>query len=96
MRELLERQKAGDDVKNAIDERVEYLMPTYRNIAICFADLHDTPIRTKAVGAIQVCNIFSVYYFLSKRLTLFMYFTGYHKVGRIAAFLCLAFTTALF
>lgn len=53
MKMLMQRQKAGEDVKSDIDERIEYLMPTYRNIAICFADLHDTPVRTKAVGAIQ-------------------------------------------
>lgn len=34
--------------------RIDFLMPTYRNLAIKFADLHDTPIRMKAVGAITV------------------------------------------
>lgn len=53
MKILMRREKNGENLKTEIDERIEYLMPTYRNIAICFADLHDTPIRTKAVGAIQ-------------------------------------------
>ncbi|MFH4976395.1 hypothetical protein AB6A40_003104 [Gnathostoma spinigerum] len=53
MQSLDARSKAGENVKGLIDARIELLMPTYRNIAITFADLHDTTIRMKAVGAIQ-------------------------------------------
>lgn len=62
MADLVCRHKAGYDVEKEINARVELLLPTYRNIAIAFADLHDTPIRMKAVGAIQVIlNLFLVY-----------------------------------
>lgn len=47
-------EKQGNDVKMDINARIQLLMPTYRNIAITFADLHDTTVRMKAVGAIKV------------------------------------------
>uniref|UniRef100_A0A915AGR3 Acetyl-CoA carboxylase n=1 Tax=Parascaris univalens TaxID=6257 RepID=A0A915AGR3_PARUN len=53
MQELARRQQAGEDVKAELEARIEFLMPTYRNICINFADLHDTPVRMKAVGAIE-------------------------------------------
>ncbi|KHN74327.1 Acetyl-CoA carboxylase [Toxocara canis] len=53
MQQLAARQEAGEDVKEELEARIEFLMPTYRNICINFADLHDTPVRMKAVGAIE-------------------------------------------
>ncbi|VDK44469.1 unnamed protein product [Anisakis simplex] len=53
LQELRARQKNGEDVNSEIEARIEFLTPTYRNICINFADLHDTPVRMKAVGAIQ-------------------------------------------
>ncbi|KAK6110203.1 Carboxyl transferase domain family protein [Brugia pahangi] len=46
-------EKEGNDVKVDINARIQLLMPTYRNIAITFADLHDTAVRMKAVGAVK-------------------------------------------
>lgn len=54
--EMLEKE--GNDVKMDITARIQLLMPTYRNIAITFADLHDTAVRMKAVGAIKVLFLF--------------------------------------
>lgn len=53
-------EKEGKDVKMDINARIQLLMPTYRNIAITFADLHDTPVRMKAVGAIKVFFLFQI------------------------------------
>lgn len=41
-------------------EREQYLRPIYQQIAIHFADLHDTPERMLEKGVIQVCYIFSI------------------------------------
>ncbi|VDN04662.1 unnamed protein product [Thelazia callipaeda] len=46
-------EKDGHDVKVEMNARIELLMPTYRNIAFTFVDLHDTTARMKAVGAIK-------------------------------------------
>jgi acetyl-CoA carboxylase/biotin carboxylase 1 len=45
-RMLLERQ---------ISDREKFLMPTYHQVAVHFADLHDTPERMQEKGAIMVC-----------------------------------------
>uniref|UniRef100_A0A183EIJ8 CoA carboxyltransferase C-terminal domain-containing protein n=1 Tax=Gongylonema pulchrum TaxID=637853 RepID=A0A183EIJ8_9BILA len=57
MMRLAVLEKEGQNVKVDTDARIELLMPTYRNIAITFADLHDTPVRMKAVGAIKAGNV---------------------------------------
>lgn len=41
-------------------EREQYLRPIYQQIAIHFADLHDTPERMLEKGVIQVRDIFSI------------------------------------
>lgn len=63
LQELAARQQAGEDVKAEVEARIEFLMPTYRNICINFADLHDTPVRMKAVGAIEVRSILYTIHF---------------------------------
>ena len=39
-----------------IHEREQLLMPMYHQVAVHFADLHDTPERMQEKGVIQVCT----------------------------------------
>jgi len=41
-------------IEKAISEREQFLRPIYQQIAIHFADLHDTPERMQEKGVIQV------------------------------------------
>jgi hypothetical protein len=57
-RELLEKLKGASaeeaaQIKQAMDKRYELLAPMYHQIAVSFADMHDTPVRMKAKGCIS-------------------------------------------
>ncbi|XP_045594879.2 acetyl-CoA carboxylase isoform X3 [Procambarus clarkii] len=41
------------DLRKKIQEREDLLMPTYHQLAVTFADLHDTPVRMQEKGVIQ-------------------------------------------
>ena len=53
--ELQERvcEVERQEVKDAIQEREQALLPVYEQIAVQFCELHDTPGRMKAVGVIE-------------------------------------------
>ncbi|KAK3859492.1 hypothetical protein Pcinc_034403 [Petrolisthes cinctipes] len=40
-------------IRKKIKERQEHLLPTYHQVAVTFADLHDTPVRMLEKGVIQ-------------------------------------------
>ncbi|XP_069956208.1 acetyl-CoA carboxylase isoform X2 [Cherax quadricarinatus] len=40
-------------IRKQIQERQDLLMPTYHQVAVTFADLHDTPVRMQEKGVIQ-------------------------------------------
>ncbi|XP_076067982.1 acetyl-CoA carboxylase isoform X2 [Oratosquilla oratoria] len=46
-------QEKQDDLRKRINERIEMLMPIYHQVAVTFADLHDTPVRMLEKGVIQ-------------------------------------------
>lgn len=53
---LIEPDLSPDErssIKKKIQERQELLMPMYHQVAITFADLHDTPVRMQEKGVIQ-------------------------------------------
>lgn len=43
-------------LEQQIVDREKFLMPMYHQVAVHFADLHDTPERMQEKGAIMVCN----------------------------------------
>jgi len=43
-------------LEQQIVDREKFLMPMYHQVAVHFADLHDTPERMKEKGAIMVCR----------------------------------------
>lgn len=49
-------------IEQCITEREKYLMPMYHQVAVHFADLHDTPERMHEKGVIHVSS-----YTLSKK-----------------------------
>lgn len=49
--DLPENQQA--DIRKRIKERQDLLLPMYHQVAVTFADLHDTPVRMQEKGVIQ-------------------------------------------
>merc|ERR1711981_317084 len=50
---MLIRNKKNTEVQRKIVKREALLLPVYEQIAVKFCELHDTPGRMKAVGAIR-------------------------------------------
>merc|ERR1712151_1195678 len=50
---ILNRNKKRNEVQREIAKREAFLLPVYEQIAVKFCELHDTPGRMKAVGAIR-------------------------------------------
>lgn len=63
----VERKKSPEqvEVEQKIAEREKYLLPMYHQVAVNFADLHDTPERMHEKGTITVCVCFSLSFFCS-------------------------------
>lgn len=54
---ITSEEKAALDEK--IQNREKYLIPMYHQVAVHFADLHDTPERMQEKGVIQVKYLFN-------------------------------------
>jgi len=66
----LSRQAMAADLSHAdrtaleheLKKREEQLLPIYHQVAVLFADLHDTPGRMQEKGCISVCPAFVEFY----------------------------------
>lgn len=62
--EQLNSPNLSADEKKALEtelaEHEERLIPMYHQVAIQFADLHDTPGRMEEKGVVSVCTIYLV------------------------------------
>merc|ERR1719426_547908 len=47
------KAKVGQDVSAEMQAREKLLLPLYTQVAVAYCDLHDTPGRMQAVGAIR-------------------------------------------
>ena len=52
------------EIDKQVKEREAYLLPLYHQVAVHFADLHDTPERMLEKGCISVCIILLCQYLL--------------------------------
>jgi len=53
---LADKPEQKKELEKQIQEREQFLRPLYQQVAIQFADLHDTPERMLEKGVIQVIN----------------------------------------
>merc|ERR1719311_1353024 len=51
--QLDSKGKNGQDVAKEVTAREKLLLPLYTQVAVAYCDLHDTPGRMQAVGAIR-------------------------------------------
>jgi len=78
-------------LEHQIVDREKFLMPMYHQVAVHFADLHDTPERMQEKGAIMVCRssltraFFFYFTCITFLLVIFVVFLFCHPCSNIQA-----------